>query len=61
MSLTVTFAYAPPGWTAPLTFRGPADAARLLRDLGPAFLARHPRLRDELLDAMWALVKEVVA
>ena len=58
MTLTVTFAHAPPGWEAPLTFRDAADAARLLRGLGAPFLGRHPALRDELLDVMSALGRQ---
>ena len=57
MSLTVRLIHVPPGWTAPLTFRTESDVADLLRKLGPEFLARHPGLHGELVNARWVLMR----
>ena len=58
MSLTVTFAHAPPDWTHPLTFERALDVRVMMRKLGPAFLARHADLHRELLEAWWMIAKQ---
>ena len=55
MSLTVTFAHAPPDWTHPLTFRAERDIIELLQKLGWPFLKNHPELHAELIRARWAI------
>ena len=61
MSLTVHLIHAPPGWDKPLTFHTESEVADLLRKLvlefGPDFLARHPGLHGELVNARWVLMR----
>ncbi len=63
MAITVTFENLPPAETHPdlprtLTFERELDVLALLRKLGPPFLARHPALHRELIEARWRIAEQ---